>query len=111
MSADGAQEEIAKSRLDVILPTPKTRPTVLLEETAIEDDRNEIRPGDPVLLIVEDDVTFAQILLDMAHDRGLKAVVALQGARRSRSPGSSSREPSLSTSLSRTRPGGRCSTG
>jgi len=33
-----------------------------------------------VLLIVEDDVTFAQILLDMAHDRGLKAVVALQGA-------------------------------
>jgi CheY-like chemotaxis protein len=28
---------------------------------------------------VEDDVTFAQILLDMAHDRGLKAVVALQG--------------------------------
>ena len=34
----------------------------------------------PVLLIVEDDVTFARILLDLAHDRGLKALVALRGS-------------------------------
>jgi len=40
-STTGGSEEIAKSRLDVILPTPKARPAVLLEETAIEDDRNE----------------------------------------------------------------------
>jgi DNA-binding response OmpR family regulator len=33
-----------------------------------------------VLLIVEDDVTFARILVDLAHDRGIRALVALRGA-------------------------------
>ncbi len=46
----------------------------------IDDDRNLIHPGDPVLLIVEDDVTFARILLDLAHDRGIKVLVALRGS-------------------------------
>jgi CheY-like chemotaxis protein len=46
---------------------------------AVEDDRNNIEPGDPVLLIVEDDLTFAGILVGMAHDRGLRALVAVQG--------------------------------
>jgi CheY-like chemotaxis protein len=32
------------------------------------------------LLIVEDDITFARILVDLAHDRGLKALVALRGS-------------------------------
>ena len=73
------EEQNGKPAVDVILPTPRARVAGLLEEPAIEDDRIEIHPGDPVLLIVEDDVTFAQILLDMAHNRGLKAVVALQG--------------------------------
>ena len=48
----------------------------------IDDDRNLIQPGDPVLLIVEDDVTFARILVDLAHDRGIKALVALRGSTR-----------------------------
>ena len=45
----------------------------------IDDDRNLIHPGDRVLLIVEDDVTFARILVDMAHERGIKVLVALRG--------------------------------
>ena len=32
-----------------------------------------------MLLIVEDDVTFARILVDLAHERGIKALVALRG--------------------------------
>ncbi len=51
----------------------------VVEDLIVEDDRNTIRPGDPVLLIVEDDVTFARILVDMAHDHELKALVALRG--------------------------------
>jgi signal transduction histidine kinase/DNA-binding response OmpR family regulator/HAMP domain-containing protein len=51
----------------------------LVDDLVVEDDRNSIQPGDPVLLIVEDDVTFARILVDMAHDHGLKALVALRG--------------------------------
>ncbi|WP_420627442.1 response regulator [Candidatus Leptofilum sp.] len=43
------------------------------------DDRDDIQPGDPVLLIIEDDVAFARILLDMTHQRGFKGVVATHG--------------------------------
>jgi two-component sensor histidine kinase len=45
---------------------------VEVEELAIDDDRNLIMGGERVLLIVEDDVTFARIMLDLAHDRGMK---------------------------------------
>ena len=52
----------------------------LVEDLVIDDDRNLIQPGDSVLLIVEDDITFARILVDLAHERGLKALVALRGS-------------------------------
>jgi HAMP domain-containing protein/signal transduction histidine kinase/CheY-like chemotaxis protein len=53
---------------------------ILAEDLVVEDDRNHIKTGDPVLLIIEDDVTFARILVDMARSNNLKAVVALRGA-------------------------------
>jgi signal transduction histidine kinase/CheY-like chemotaxis protein/HAMP domain-containing protein len=53
---------------------------ILAEDLVVEDDRSNIKPGDAVLLIIEDDVTFARILVDMAHTNNLKAVVALRGA-------------------------------
>ncbi|MFN3653540.1 MAG: HAMP domain-containing protein [Armatimonadota bacterium] len=43
------------------------------------DDRGEIRTGDQVLLIVEDDPAFAKILLDLARERGFKGVVSPSG--------------------------------
>jgi CheY-like chemotaxis protein len=46
----------------------------------VADDRNNIATGDRVALIVEDDAPFAQILLDLARERGFKGVVASQGA-------------------------------
>ncbi|MBL8213003.1 MAG: HAMP domain-containing protein [Bryobacterales bacterium] len=52
----------------------------LVEDMVVDDDRNLLSPGDPAILIVEDDVTFARILLEMAHERGLKALVALRGS-------------------------------
>ncbi|MCI0664995.1 MAG: response regulator, partial [Acidobacteria bacterium] len=45
----------------------------------IADDRHQINSGDQIVLIVEDDATFAQILLDAAHENGFKAVVAAHG--------------------------------
>jgi CheY-like chemotaxis protein len=45
----------------------------------VEDDRNAIEPGDRVLLIVEDDISFARILLDSARQQNFKGVVALEG--------------------------------
>ncbi|MEI2283524.1 response regulator [Paenibacillus polysaccharolyticus] len=49
------------------------------ELSRIEDDTNTIVEGDKTLLIIEDDVKFAHILMDMARGRGFKALVALQG--------------------------------
>ena len=48
-------------------------------EEHIEDDRNEIEDGDPVLLIVEDDPHYARILLGLARDKGFKGIVATKG--------------------------------
>jgi CheY-like chemotaxis protein len=47
---------------------------------AIDDDRNDIRPQDRVVLIVEDDATFARILLGLARDRSFKGLMATTGA-------------------------------
>ncbi|WP_222705516.1 HAMP domain-containing protein [Terriglobus albidus] len=46
----------------------------------VEDDRATVEPGDPTLLIVEDDPHFARILCDMARDKGFKVLVAMRGA-------------------------------
>jgi CheY-like chemotaxis protein len=49
------------------------------ESSALLDDRNEIQSGDRVVLIVEDDISFAGILLDLAREKGFKALVATNG--------------------------------
>jgi hypothetical protein len=46
----------------------------------VEDDRAAIEPEDRVLLIVEDDVSFARILLDRARGHGFKGIIATRGA-------------------------------
>ena len=45
----------------------------------VSDDRDQLG-NDPFVLIVEDDPTFASILLDLAHEAGLKGVVSTAGA-------------------------------
>jgi CheY-like chemotaxis protein len=45
----------------------------------IGDDQGNIQPGDRVLLIVEDDVNFARVLLDMGREKGFKGIVAQRG--------------------------------
>src|SRR5258708_21730393 len=40
-------------------------------QNLVNDDRDNIQPGEPVLLIVENDLPFAQFLLEAAHDKGV----------------------------------------
>jgi CheY-like chemotaxis protein len=54
-------------------------PTALPSGFEVNDDRDELGK-EPFVLIVEDDPTFATILLDAAHEAGLKGVVSTAGA-------------------------------
>jgi len=54
--------------------------TVAKTDDAITDDREHIREGDNVLLIVEDDQHYARVLLGLARDKGFKGIVANRGA-------------------------------
>ncbi|HSB99178.1 MAG TPA: ATP-binding protein, partial [Burkholderiaceae bacterium] len=51
----------------VVLPAPRA------EEVA--DDRDSLAPGEPVVLIVEDDPHYARVLLSLARERGFKGLV------------------------------------
>jgi CheY-like chemotaxis protein/GAF domain-containing protein len=66
-------------------PAPGGRPmplATLPERLADQfpDDRHSLQPGEPSLLIVEDDPNYAGILVDAAHAAGLKALVTSRGA-------------------------------
>jgi HAMP domain-containing protein/signal transduction histidine kinase/CheY-like chemotaxis protein len=54
-------------------------PSALPTGFEVNDDRDELGK-DPFVLIVEDDPTFASILLDAAHEAKLKGVVSTAGA-------------------------------
>ncbi|MEG4145999.1 HAMP domain-containing protein [Microcoleus sp. Pol12B5] len=61
------------------LPLPNFHlPIAPYPSPLISDDRENIESDDRVLLIVEDDVNFARILLDMAQEQGFKGLVALR---------------------------------
>ncbi|MDX6694635.1 MAG: hypothetical protein QOF02_2238 [Blastocatellia bacterium] len=49
------------------------------ESEMVKDDRSTIEVGERVVLIVEDDPAFANILLDLAHEKGFKGLVAMRG--------------------------------
>jgi HAMP domain-containing protein/signal transduction histidine kinase/DNA-binding response OmpR family regulator len=60
-------------------PAVEAEPPVLVNE--VGDDRDAIRAGDRVLLIVENDLPFARFLLEAARDRGFKGLATSLGAR------------------------------
>jgi HAMP domain-containing protein/signal transduction histidine kinase/DNA-binding response OmpR family regulator len=70
----------------VAAPAPAPTETIAPEPAAprlvneVGDDRDQIRSGDRVLLIVENDLSFARFLLDAARDKGFKGLVTSLGA-------------------------------
>ena len=47
--------------------------------TDVQDDHENLKPGDQTLLIVEDDISFASLLLDLAREQGMKGLLAFTG--------------------------------
>jgi len=70
--ADDSTEEgdvATMARPDEDLPRPES----------FDDDRDNLEPGDRVVLVIENDEPFAKILFEMAREKGFKGVVALDG--------------------------------
>src|SRR5207302_1788007 len=82
---DIAPDALADTLADALPDTvPTVEPPPAAAEVAgavdrVSDDRDDIEPGDRVVLIVEDDAAFAGTVLDIAHQRGFKAVIAPDG--------------------------------
>jgi len=55
------------------------RPRLATEQYDVNDDRGLIKPGDRVLLVIEDDEAFAQTLADLAREHGFRALLASTG--------------------------------
>ncbi|USX16906.1 response regulator [Oxalobacteraceae bacterium OTU3CAMAD1] len=50
-----------------------------ISEYSTSDDRGLVAPGDPSVLIIEDDERFAKIVLGFAREKNFKGVVTMQG--------------------------------
>jgi CheY-like chemotaxis protein/HAMP domain-containing protein len=72
LSRDGTGATITQTKATPVL-------SVAMPDEAIPDDRDDVREGDMVLLICEDDPHYARILLGIARMKGFKAIVASRG--------------------------------
>ena len=75
----GSHLSVGPEATSTLRPAPLIVHQVIKPEQ-ISDDRESVAPGDPVVLIVEDDPHFAQVLLGLVRDQGLKGVVSTHGA-------------------------------
>ncbi|HLJ91780.1 MAG TPA: response regulator, partial [Gemmataceae bacterium] len=81
-----APRKSTPSVVDVARPAPaqtEALPPVLETPVLVNevgDDRTLIQPGDSVLLIVENDLPFARLMLEVAREKGFKGLVTSLGA-------------------------------
>jgi CheY-like chemotaxis protein/signal transduction histidine kinase len=77
--AAGARPARASPRSRKAAPTPASG-TRDAGQAAVEDDRERLVPGRRALLIIEDDLRFAEILRELARERGYLCLVASNAA-------------------------------
>src|SRR5471030_286488 len=58
--------------------TPEADPDLVEYGTTL-DDRGLVAPGDPSVLVIEDDERFAKIVLDFARERNFKGIITHRG--------------------------------
>ncbi|HEY9643993.1 MAG TPA: response regulator, partial [Coleofasciculaceae cyanobacterium] len=85
---EGREEEVSRwtesglgrrdrLRSTTLEPVPALLTSAVAVETLdLEDDREGLQPDDRLLLIIEDDLNFARILLDIARQQGFKGLIA-----------------------------------
>jgi CheY-like chemotaxis protein len=58
-----------------VMSAADPRPATTAAPTVVRDDRDRLTPGARVILIIEDDVRFADIMRDLAHELGFQCIV------------------------------------
>ena len=73
--------QVADAQKSIAEEMPVVSNISLSDETGlvIVDDRDNIKTGDKIILIIEDDSIFAKTLLTFAHKNKYKGLIALQG--------------------------------
>lgn len=73
-----------RKRQESLTPMPEMRASEISEADtsaySIQDDRENLGENDTVLLIIEDDLKFAEILLNQCRDRGFKCLATPNGS-------------------------------
>ncbi|MFD1629302.1 response regulator [Pseudopedobacter beijingensis] len=61
-----------------LVETPKNIETISIPD-GIDDDRHNLKLGDKIILIVEDDINFAKALLNFTRKQNYKGIIAVRG--------------------------------
>lgn len=75
--SDESDERTLAPEYDVIRAAQSADPVI--DDASHYDDQHLITEGDRKILIMEDDVAFARLLLDFVHERNYKGIIAHQG--------------------------------
>jgi CheY-like chemotaxis protein/HAMP domain-containing protein len=78
-ASSGKAIEVRKPVVQQVARERKIETPVVLEQKEAHDDRYTIQDNDKVILIIEDDVTFANVLLTIAREKNYKGIIAHQG--------------------------------
>jgi HAMP domain-containing protein/signal transduction histidine kinase/DNA-binding response OmpR family regulator len=68
---------VVRDSLPAIAPAGDHR--TVTEEAAVEDDRETVAPGDTAILIVENDLAFARVMLETVRAHGCKGLIVSRG--------------------------------
>jgi CheY-like chemotaxis protein/CHASE3 domain sensor protein len=78
--ADAVKPELVAAALTEPVLSASLEEEALAEEAEdFSDDRNMITANDKVVLLMEDDIVFAKLMLDFLHERKYKGIIATRG--------------------------------
>ncbi|MDP9037635.1 MAG: response regulator, partial [Myxococcota bacterium] len=64
----------------LVTEAPLTAAAMAVDANVFSDDSDELRPDDRVVLVVENNPTFARVIIEAARENGFKAILAMRGA-------------------------------
>lgn len=73
------KEKKTESVFEEITLSKEKKTEHITPEAQIKDDKSNIRKGDKVLLLIEDDLNFAKVLYDVATEKEFKCLIAPDG--------------------------------